>query len=388
MNSRERILAILNRKPVDRIPVDLWYTPQVGQMLQEHFGSSDDLDLYKAIGLDKIVWVFMDYKSESGQTEGAQAGAGAQGTRTMWGVPLKTVQAGRECYHEFVEPPMASYDSPSEVDRYPFWPDPDRFDYDGAAAGAERASRDFAVIGPWVSLFEIYCQLRGLEQSMMDIALNPALVEAILDRIEDVQTKMMHRFLDRARRHLDMVFISDDVAGQNGLLFSPLLWRQHLMPRLIRWCDLIHSYGLKVFYHTDGAAEPLIESLIDCGIDVLNPIQHTCHGMEPAGLKRKYGDRVIFHGGVDNQNVLPFGSTDDVRREVRLLLNTLGSDDRGYICSSCHNVQANTPLQNILAMVEAVNIYGKTTRFTVGELPTKRRIDRETSSRESAEDES
>jgi uroporphyrinogen decarboxylase len=147
------------------------------------------------------------------------------------------------------------------------------------------------------------------------------------------------------------------------------------MPRLIRWCDLIHSYELKVFYHTDGAAEPLIESLIGCGIDVLNPIQHTCPGMEAASLKRKYGDRIIFHGGVDNQNVLPFGSADDVRREVRQLLNTLGSDGMGYICSSCHNVQANTPLQNILAMVEAVKSYGKAARFTIGELPTKRHID-------------
>jgi uroporphyrinogen decarboxylase len=386
MKPKERILAILNRQPVDRIPVDIWHTPQVGQKLQAHFGLSDDLDLYMAMGLDKIVWVFMDYQSESGQAEGAQAGAGAQGNRTMWGVPLKTVKAGQEYYHEFVEPPMASYHHPNEIDRYPFWPDPDRFDYGGAVTRAERASRDFAVIGPWVSLFEIYCQLRGLEQAMIDLILQSDLVETILDSIEDIQTRMMHRFLGQAGRHLDLVFISDDVAGQNGLLFSPELWRRHLKPRLTRWCNLIHSYGLKVFYHTDGAAERLIGPLIDCGIDVLNPIQHTCPGMELAGLKRRYGDRIIFHGGVDNQNVLPFGSADDVRWEVRQLIQTLGSDGGGYICSSCHNIQANTSIQNVFAMVEAVKRYGRTTPIAVRELPPMGHAARDIPMRDSRED--
>lgn len=354
MNARERILATLDRKPVDRTPIDLWHTPEIGQMLHEHFGVDNDLDLYKAMGMDKIVWVFMDYKADSGESAGAQAGAGAAGTRTMWGVPLKTIQAGQAQYHEFTEPPMAAYDDPGRIDSYRYWPDPDRFDYDSAIAGAQKASQDFAVIGPWVSLFEIYCQLRGLEQSMMDVALYPDMVEAILDRIEGIQTEMMKRFLDRARQWLDLVFVSDDIACQRGLLFSQDVWRRHLRPRMIRWCELIHGYGLKVFFHTDGAAEPLIEPLIECGIDVLNPIQHVCPGMDPEGLKQKFGDRIIFHGGVDNQDVLPFGGVNDVRREVRYLLDTLGSGRQGFICCSCHNVQAGTPLENILAMVETV----------------------------------
>ena len=111
---------------------------------------------------------------------------------------------------------------------------------------------------------------------------------------------------------------------------------------------------MRVLYHTDGAAGDLLESLIDCGIDVLNPIQHVCSGMECAPLKKRYGDRVIFHGGIDNQGVLPFGSPEDVRRETEECLRTLGGDRQGYICCSCHNVQAGTPVENILAMVETV----------------------------------
>jgi uroporphyrinogen decarboxylase len=351
---RERILAILARQPVDRLAVDLWHTPEIGQALREHTGAASDLAMYRALGLDKIVWDFMEYQTEAGESAGAQSGAGAEksGHRTTWGVPLKGIQAGAAHYAEFGEAPLAGYETPDSLDRYPWWPCVERFDYEGAAKRAREAAREFAVIGPWVSLFEIYCQMRGMEQAMVDVAEAPGLVDAILDRIEAIQTAMMRRFFARARQDLDLVFISDDIGAQNGLLISPAAWRRHLEPRMKRWCDLVHAHGLRVFFHTDGAAEPLIGPLIDCGIDVLNPIQHVCPGMETAALKRKYGGRVVFHGGVDNQHVLPFGSTDEVRAEVRMLKDTLGAGKEGFICGSCHNVQPGTPIVNILAMIE------------------------------------
>jgi uroporphyrinogen decarboxylase len=123
---------------------------------------------------------------------------------------------------------------------------------------------------------------------------------------------------------------------------------------MIRWCDLIHRWGLKVFYHTDGAARPLLRPIIDCGIDVLNPIQHACPGMDMAELKKEFGSQVIFHGGIDNQSALPFGTPQQVREETQRCLDTLGAGREGFICCSCHNVQAGTPLENILAMIETV----------------------------------
>jgi uroporphyrinogen decarboxylase len=225
MTPRERILAVLNRQPVDRLPVDLWHTPEIGDLLRRHCGVADDLAMYRALGLDKIVWVFMDYRTEEGERAGSQSGAGAEdgGSRTMWGVPLKDIQAGEAHYAEFGAAPLAGYDTPESLDDYPWWPDVERFDYDGATAQAQLAAQDFAVIGPWVSLFEIYCQLRGLEQSLMDLVEAPELVEAILDRVEQIQTEMMRRFFRRAGKSLDLVFISDDIAGQTSLLMSPIL---------------------------------------------------------------------------------------------------------------------------------------------------------------------
>lgn len=358
MTSRERILATLDRRSVDRLPVDIWHTPEVGEQLRKYAGTANDLDMYRKLGIDKIVWVFMGYKAASGESTGSQVGAGAESatSRTMWGVPLRGIQSGQAHYEEFGEPPMLGYENASDVEKYPWWPDVERFDYASAVSSAKEAHKDFAVIGPWVSFFEIYCQLRGIEQAMMDLVLYPDLVEAVLDRIENIQTEMMKRFFAQAKDYLDLVFISDDMGTQNSLLMSPEMWSRHLEPRMRRWCELVHSYGLKVFFHTDGAAEPLIAPLIECGIDVLNPIQHVCPGMETAELKRKYGRRVIFHGGVDNQNVLPFGTPEDVRKEVRMLLKTLGAGKEGFICASCHNIQAGTPVDNILAMIDEVKI--------------------------------
>jgi len=355
MKPRERVLAILDRQSVDRLPVDLWHTPEIGAMLQRHCGVERDLDVYRALQLDKIVWVFMDYKLDENERMGSQVGAKATGTRTMWGVPLKGVQAGAAHYEEFGEAPLKTYETAASLDDYPWWPDVERFDYENALSCAREASDEFAVIGPWISFFEIYCQLRGIEKAFMDLALSPGLVDAVLDRVEAIQTAMMKRFLAQAGDTVDLVFVSDDIGGQTGLLMSPDMWRRHLQPRMVRWCELIHSFGKKVFYHTDGAAESLIQPLIDCGINVLNPIQHACPGMETGSLKSKYGDQIIFHGGVDNQHVLPFGSPDDVRAEVRMLRATLGAGGEGFICCSCHNIQAGAPLENILAMIDEMH---------------------------------
>ena len=356
MTPKERVLAILNRQPVDRLPVDLWHTPEIAAALRNHFNVAEDFAMWRALGLDKIVWDFMDYRTDAGERAGGQSGAGAEsgGTRTMWGVPLKEIQAGEAHYAEFGSAPLADFNTAALLDQYPWWPKVERFNYDAAVALAQKASSDYVVIGPWVSFYEIYCQLRGLEQAMMDLIENPELVEAILDRVEAIQTEMMKEFFARAKGHLDLVFISDDIAGQKSLLMSPRLWQRHLQPRLKRWCDLIHAHDLRVFYHTDGAARPLIKPILDCGVDVLNPIQHACPGMDLAELKTEFGSRVIFHGGVDNQSILPRGTVAQVRAEVNNCLRTLGAGREGFICASCHNVQAGTPLENIFAMVETV----------------------------------
>jgi uroporphyrinogen decarboxylase len=344
MTPRERILATLDRKPADRTPVDLWVTPEVLQSLRAHTGQTDELAVYEALGLDKIVWVFPGYGS--GRFDPNEGNG-----QTMWGVPTRMMQAGLATYQEFGTPPLGTFEDGAQLDDYPLWPDPAKFDYAGARDWARQArARDFATIGPWISHFEIYCQMRGLENALMDVAADPDFLDATLERIDRIQSAMLERFLTEMGDLLDIVFISDDMGTQESLLLSPAAWDRHFRERLTRWCDLIHRHGKKVLYHTDGAVRPLLPQIIGCGIDILNPIQHICPGMDRATLQRDFGEQVIFHGGVDNQHVLPFGSADDVRRETRTCIDTLGRAG-GYICCSCHNAQAGTPVANILAMI-------------------------------------
>jgi uroporphyrinogen decarboxylase len=147
------------------------------------------------------------------------------------------------------------------------------------------------------------------------------------------------------------------MGSQESLLFSPRQIREFLIPRMKRMIDLAHGAGAYVFFHSDGAVRKIIPDMIAAGIDVLNPIQWRCAGMDREGLKRDFGDHILFHGGVDNQQTLPFGTVDDVRAEVRYNIEVLGQDG-GYFIAPCHNIQANTPPENIVAMYETGYEYG------------------------------
>jgi uroporphyrinogen decarboxylase len=155
-----------------------------------------------------------------------------------------------------------------------------------------------------------------------------------------------------------MVFISDDLGTQESQLLSVPAFEAHLKPRIRRWCELIHRHGKKVLFHTDGASCPFLPHLAECGVDILNPIQHVCPGMETDALQRDFGGQFIFHGGIENQQVLPRGSVAEVRDEVRRCVETLGRDG-GHIACSCHNIQAGTPVENVLAMIETVRDAGR-----------------------------
>ena len=347
MNPRERILATLNRQPVDRTPVDIWCTPEILDILREYTHLDDELEIYQKLGVDKIVWIFPGYN-------GRYFDPNDSGEITLWGVPTRMMKAGLATYQEYINPPLAGYNSPEQLADYPLWPNPDLFDYEGAKALAKKArSYNFATIGPWISHFEIYCQMRGLENALMDVLAFPDFLDAALDRIDAIQTVMLKRLLTELGDDIDIIFVSDDMGMQENMLIPLDVWERHFRDRLKNWCDIIHGFGKKVLFHTDGAVRPLIPHLIDCGIDILNPIQHVCPGMDCMELKKEFGDKIIFHGGIENQKTLPMGTAEDVIRETQDCLKTLGKGG-GYICCSCHNIQAGTSVENVLAMINSV----------------------------------
>jgi len=207
--------------------------------------------------------------------------------------------------------------------------------------------------------FLLYCALRGMEQAMMDLVLGPDLVEAALGHIFDYHYRLNARMFEAGGGRIDLTYVAEDLGGQTGLLMSLAHIRRFLLPNQKRMADLARTHGIHVFYHTDGAAREAIPDLLDVtGIEVLNPVQWRCPGMDREGLVRDFGDRVVFHGAVDNQRTLAFGSAEDVQREVLDNLRIFAWPVR-YICAPCHNLQPVSPTANIVALYETAHEHGR-----------------------------
>jgi len=158
---------------------------------------------------------------------------------------------------------------------------------------------------------------------------------------------------------IDLAQVSDDSGTQSGPMIKLERFRQFYRPHLQRFIDLAHRFEIKVFHHDEGGIRPLMPDLVEMDIDILNPLQWTCPGMGLEDLKRDFGRHLCFHAGVDNQRILPFGTPEKVRAEVRRCIDVLSGDGMGYILAPCHSIQPNTPLENIIAMYDETFKYGQ-----------------------------
>jgi uroporphyrinogen decarboxylase len=191
----------------------------------------------------------------------------------------------------------------------------------------------------------------------MDLIENPDIVHYCLDRLFDLAYTNTQRIYETLPGKVDLSYVAEDLGGQESLLFSPQHIHTFLLPRMKRMIHLAHDAGVFVFFHSDGAIHDIIPTMIDLGIDVLNPIQWRCQNMDRETPMKDFGSQLIFHGGVDNQHTLPFGTVDDVKREVRDNIEILNQQNR-YILAPCHNIQAVSPPENIVAMYETAHELG------------------------------
>jgi uroporphyrinogen decarboxylase len=215
---------------------------------------------------------------------------------------------------------------------------------------------DYPILAGGSEMFYLYSRLRGMERALEDLISEPAIADCILEHIGAFDLTLTRRILNEVGSDTLLSYVAEDLGTQNSLLISPRLFRRFLKPHMIRMIDLVHSYGVRVFHHDDGAMRPLLPELIDMGIDVLNLVQWRCKGMKREGLARDFGDRIAFHGAVDNQQTLPYGSAAEVRREVHDNI-AIFRNTRGYVVAPCHNLQANTSTENV-ALYDAVQQFG------------------------------
>lgn len=351
MNSRERMLAAINHEKVDRIPTDFWATGEVMEKLTAHFGEGTDINaLFHLDGMGGAgpKWV------------GPERPVMPEGESQdyTWGFKSRRVQYETGVYYEQFHWPLAFATSIDDLDQYE-WPRADWFDF-SAMPATLRAQHDTKVIQcGYMAPFFYHNLTRGLETSLMDPYDDPAFTHELLRRISDFFYEFHLRMFETCAGLIDISQVTDDLGSQTGPLISLATFREFYQPHMRRMIDLCKGFDIKVFHHDDGAMRTFLPDLVEMGIDILNPVQHNCPGMELEGLKADFGDKICFHGGIDNQAILPFGTPDDVRAEVRRCIDALAGDGTGYILAPCHNLQAVTPVANIVAMYDEAWNYGK-----------------------------
>jgi len=353
MNSRERTKLALNHQQPDRPPLLLWMVPEILERLKKHFNVNTHEDVLDKLDID-VRWLMPDYA-------GPELKVFEDGSKEAdFGYRMKAIVNQFGTYEELSYHPLASAQTVEDVNNYNRWPDPDWWDYSSIKekiAIADRVEPRWLGIGA-ASFFERSWAMLGFEKMFHDLMMNPELVHAVMDKMMEIYLEQTCRILEAAEGRIDMVYIADDLAGQHGLLISPETFEQFLKWRWKHFNDTIKErFGdhIKFFYHCCGAIEKLIPGLIEMGVDILNPIQPKAAGMEAQGLKDNFGKQLCFCGGLDIQDLLPNGTPQEVKDEAGRLNHILGKDG-GYIPSAAHAVQADTSVENILAMIEGFKI--------------------------------
>ncbi len=371
--ARKRATEALHHRAPDRIPIDLGATVnssihvEAYRHLRAHLGlppaepkivnrmmcaAKVDEDVHQVLGTD-FRGVFR------GQSSGTEI-LDEHSYRDDWGV-VREKDAGVR-YFEQREFPLAGPISKQDILSYK-WPDPDD---PGIVRGLKEQVRELSsadallvlnLPAPFVHQSQF---LRGFEDWYKDCARNHVLATTLYDAVLEVTLSVAENVLAEVGDMVDVLATADDLGTQRGPQVSPKYFRGVLKPRLKRYFDLLHRQcpGKKVFFHSCGGIEPLLEDLLDIGVDIINPVQVTAQGMDSRHLGDTYGGRVAFWGAVDTQKVLCSGTLDEVRREVESRIMDLGRTG-GYVLGAVHNIQPGVPPENVVAMFEWAKTYSR-----------------------------
>ena len=338
MNSKERVRKALSREPVDRVPIFMWFHPTTTRRLAQLLEIPAE-KVGEAMGNDVVqTWVNNNYAME-GITHEREG----EGHTDFWGIEWR--KEGE--FNQIVGFPLKDAD-PEDVLRYEFpW---DRVEQLLALMDPVMEKSDEFYVGVDVSpcVFEMYWRLRGLEPAILDLAANRELVNVMHGRCADFAVGLSRKACERFA--VDWLWTGDDVAGQQAMVMSPSTWRELVKPHLQRVVDVGKERDLPVAYHCCGALRPIVGDLIEMGVNVLNPVQCNCPGMDPLELKKEFGSKLAFMGGVDTQDLLPKGTAAQVSRATARLLEGMTADGGGYILAASHTIPPETPEANIFAM--------------------------------------
>jgi uroporphyrinogen decarboxylase len=380
MTSRERVIKALNHEVTDRVPIDLGGF-QTGihrnayQDLIQYLGFEEEIQILDPVQnivapseriLEKFhvdiryITAHGPLSFQGGIEQKVRGGKLWHDLKDEFGV-VWSMPDDQRLYMDISYHPLAQAGL-KDLENYP-WPDggdPSRFTGVREKAQAIKRNTPYALSSGICGVtYETCWYLRGLERWFMDMIENPEFCEALIDRTAKFWVDWMEGFLGEVGDLLDIIMIGDDLAGQQGPLFSPAFYRRVVRPRQQKVIDTIKKHTqAKIWYHTCGNCNAYIPDLIEMGVDILNPVQISARDMDPAALKEQYGQEIVFWGGgIDAQKVLPFGSPQAVKEEVRKNINIFKRGG-GYVFNNVHNIQAGVPAENIVALYEAAYEFG------------------------------
>jgi len=373
MSHRERVLRALNHQEPDRVPLDLGgsrsssLVVEAYEKLNRHLGSQEPPCVFSK-------WLNVAHPSEAMLTRfDIDTRSLSQGSpdnwqdiifpdgsyQDEWGVVRSRPAEG--LYYDLTRAPLAGDAEVSDLEKFR-WPDPhDPGRCRGLAEAAARLHQgtNYAVVLSMPGGIVHQSQfMRGFEDWFADLIANPAFFQALMEKLADLWIEMARDEFDAVGNNVDICFLGDDMAFQNGPMMSMDLYRKMIKPHHKRLFSYIRSRtSAKIAYHTCGSVVHLIPDLIEMGVDALNPVQVSAKGMDTKRLKQDFGEDICFWGAIDTQRVLPFGTPDDVAREVKRRIDDL-SPGGGYVLCAVHNIQADVSPENISAMYDTARAYG------------------------------
>ena len=346
MNSRERVLAVFNHQEPDCVPCWCGPSAEFWTKAKKELGLDDE-----ALSLrfrDDFRRVFAQYAGPDFPMEHPQATY-----RTPFGIEREGYGYGQPLTHPLANATVA------DVEAYP-WPDPEWMDVSKIKATAESHNGQFAILGgDWSPFWHDLIDLVGMEELYIKMYTEPEVIESVLKHMVDYYYEVTKNIFDAASDAIDIYFLGNDFGSQTGPLMSPEMFDRFMVPHLKRLCELGHSYDLKTQMHCCGGVYELIPSMIDAGIDSLHAVQTSCRGMELTKLKADYGDKIVFNGGIDSHHTLMEKSAEGVKEDTRKVLETM-MPGGGFIAGASHDtILEETSVENVLAMFDAINEYGK-----------------------------
>jgi uroporphyrinogen decarboxylase len=365
MTSRDRVLRALNHQEPDRVPLDLGGTHDSSivvegyERLKAHFGVSTPTQIMqrmtRAATVDEAVLQALGIDTRAivigSPRRSVAAELGPREYRDLWGVERVHPEGGY--YYHQRRAPLEGSITVADVRRHT-WPDPeDPGLLEGMAARLAwiRTHTEAAAIltlpAPFVHLSQF---IRGFQDWYTDFILGTDVLEALFDAVLDITIRIAERELEAFGRDVDVVRCGDDLGGQNGLQVGREHYLRYIKPRHAKFFHRVRELTpAKLMFHSCGSIVDILPDLIETGVQIINPVQVTARGMDPAFLKREFGRDLVFWGGTDSQKTLPFGTAEEVRAMVARLIDTFGPGG-GFVFSSCHNIQPDVPLENVLAM--------------------------------------